>query len=58
MLGLHLEMRWDSDLTGPYLGLQPSTVHRFLFRDGAHRLSCLFPGRHPAASAASTCISG
>lgn len=54
ILGLRLELRWGPDLLGPYLGLQPSTVHRVLRRHGAHRLSHLFPkpprsfGRFPS----------
>ena len=43
VLGLRLELRWGPDLIGPYLGLNPSTVHRILRRHGAHRLSHLFP---------------
>lgn len=43
ILGLRLELRWGPDLLGPYLDLQPSTVHRVLRRHGAHRLSHLFP---------------
>ena len=43
VLGLRLELRWGPDLLGPYLGLQPSTVHRILRRHAAHRLSHLFP---------------
>jgi transposase InsO family protein len=43
VLGLRLELRWGPDLLGPYLGLQPSTVHRILRRHDAHRLSHLFP---------------
>ena len=43
VLGLRMEMRWGPDVIGPYLGLQPSTVHRILRRHGAHRLSHLFP---------------
>lgn len=43
MLGLRLELRWGPDRIGPYLGLNPSTVHRILRRYGAERLSHLFP---------------
>jgi transposase InsO family protein len=43
VLGLRLELRWGPDLIGPYLGLQPSTVHRILRRHAANRLSRLFP---------------
>ncbi|HET8568703.1 MAG TPA: IS481 family transposase [Candidatus Limnocylindria bacterium] len=43
ILGLRLELRWGPDLLGPYLELQPSTVHRVLRRHNAHRLSHLFP---------------
>lgn len=43
ILGLRLELRWGPDLLGPYLELQPSTVHRVLRRHGANRLSHLFP---------------
>lgn len=43
VLGLRLELRWGPDLLGPYLGLQPSTVHRILRRYAANRLSRLFP---------------
>lgn len=43
ILGLRLELRWGPDLLGPYLDMQPSTVHRVLRRHGAHRLSHLFP---------------
>jgi transposase InsO family protein len=43
VLGLRLEMRWGPDLIGPYLDINPSTVHRILRRHAAHRLSHLFP---------------
>jgi transposase InsO family protein len=43
VLGVRLENRWGPDLIGPYLGLNPSTVHRILRRHGAQRLSHLFP---------------
>jgi transposase InsO family protein len=43
ILGLRLELRWGPDLLGPYLELQPSTVHRVLRRHNAHRLTHLFP---------------
>lgn len=43
VLGLRMELRWGPDLLGPYLELQPSTVHRILRRHGANRLSHLFP---------------
>jgi len=43
VLGLRLQLRWGPDLIGPYLGLNPSTVHRILRRHGAQRLSHLFP---------------
>ena len=43
VLGLRLEMRWGPDLIGPYLDINPSTVHRILRRHDAHRLSHLFP---------------
>ena len=43
ILGLRLELRWGPDLLGPYLDMQPSTVHRVLRRHNAHRLSHLFP---------------
>jgi transposase InsO family protein len=43
VLGLRLELRWGPDLLGPYLDLQPSTVHRILRRHGANRLAHLFP---------------
>lgn len=43
VLGLRLELRWGPDRIGPYLGLNPSTVHRILRRYGAERLSHLFP---------------
>ena len=43
MLGLRLELRWGPDRLGPYLGLQPSTVHRILRRHQANRLAHLFP---------------
>ena len=43
VLGLRMELRWGPDLLGPYLGLQPSTVHRILRRHAANRLSRLFP---------------
>jgi len=43
ILGLRMELRWGPDLLGPYLELQPSTVHRVLRRHNAHRLSHLFP---------------
>jgi len=43
ILGLRLELRWGPDRLGPYLELQPSTVHRVLRRHNAHRLSHLFP---------------
>jgi len=43
ILGLRLELRWGPDLLGPYLELNPSTVHRVLRRHNAHRLSHLFP---------------
>ncbi len=43
VLGLRLELRWGPDLLGPYLGLQPSTVHRILRRHAANRLAHLFP---------------
>lgn len=43
ILGLRLELHWGPDLLGPYLELQPSTVHRVLRRHNAHRLSHLFP---------------
>lgn len=43
ILGLRHELRWGPDLLGPYLELQPSTVHRVLRRHGAHRLSHLYP---------------
>lgn len=43
VLGLRLELRWGPDRLGPYLDLQPSTVHRILRRHQANRLSHLFP---------------
>jgi len=43
ILALRLELRWGPDLLGPYLGMQPSTIHRVLRRHGVHRLSHLFP---------------
>jgi transposase InsO family protein len=43
VLGLRLELRWGPNRLGPYLDLQPSTVHRILRRHQANRLSHLFP---------------
>lgn len=43
ILGLRLELRWGPDRLGPYLELNPSTVHRVLRRHNAHRLGHLFP---------------
>jgi transposase InsO family protein len=43
VLALRLAERWGPDRIGPWLGLRPSTVHRILRRQGAARLSHLFP---------------